>query len=44
MTHLMTIMGDYFTWRGYDYLRLDGSTKAEERFSLMDKSININFF
>merc|ERR1719251_586378 len=31
MTQLMTIMEDYLNWRGYKYLRLDGTTKAEEK-------------
>ena len=31
MTQLMTILEDYFTWRGFRYLRLDGSTSADER-------------
>lgn len=35
MTTLMTIMEDYFVYRGYRYLRLDGTTKAEERGDLL---------
>ncbi|KAK0078517.1 hypothetical protein PV326_009307 [Microctonus aethiopoides] len=35
MTKLMTIMEDYLGWRGFMYLRLDGSTKAEERGELL---------
>ncbi|GAB6028975.1 putative global transcription activator SNF2L2 [Chamberlinius hualienensis] len=31
MTSLMSIMEDYLIWRGIKYLRLDGSTKADER-------------
>uniref|UniRef100_F1KQF2 Transcription activator BRG1 n=1 Tax=Ascaris suum TaxID=6253 RepID=F1KQF2_ASCSU len=31
MTSLMTIMEDYFNYREYKYLRLDGSTKPDER-------------
>ena len=31
MTHLMDIMQCYFQFRGIRYLRLDGSTKAEDR-------------
>lgn len=31
MTQLMTILEDYFTWRGFRYLRLDGSTSSDER-------------
>uniref|UniRef100_A0A7E4V5K5 Helicase domino n=1 Tax=Panagrellus redivivus TaxID=6233 RepID=A0A7E4V5K5_PANRE len=37
MTQLMTIMEDYFTWRGWMYLRLDGSTKPDERGELLEK-------
>lgn len=35
MTSLMTIMEDYFTWRGFKYLRLDGTTKADDRGDLL---------
>ena len=31
MTQLMDVMGDYFAYRGFRFLRLDGSTAAEER-------------
>ena len=31
MTHLMDIMQAYFDYRGIRHLRLDGSTKAEDR-------------
>ena len=31
MTHLMDIMEIYFEYRGFKHLRLDGSTKADER-------------
>jgi len=31
MTHLMDIMELYFDYKGYKFLRLDGSTKADER-------------
>ncbi|GMH82355.1 hypothetical protein TrST_g12559 [Triparma strigata] len=31
MTQVITIMEDYLAYRGYDHLRLDGSTSAEER-------------
>jgi SWI/SNF-related matrix-associated actin-dependent regulator of chromatin subfamily A protein 2/4 len=37
MTQLMTIMEDYLTWRGFGYLRLDGTTKAEDRGDLLKK-------
>ena len=31
MTHLMDIMEVFFEYRGIRYLRLDGSTKSEDR-------------
>ena len=31
MTHVMDILQIYFNYRGYAHLRLDGSTKADER-------------
>lgn len=37
MTQLMTIMEDYLNWRGFGYLRLDGTTKAEDRGDLLKK-------
>ena len=37
MTTLMTIMEDYLQWRGFTYLRLDGTTKAEDRGDLLKK-------
>ncbi|TSN86087.1 putative global transcription activator SNF2L2 [Bagarius yarrelli] len=37
MTTLMTIMEDYFTYRNFLYLRLDGTTKAEDRAALLKK-------
>jgi SWI/SNF-related matrix-associated actin-dependent regulator of chromatin subfamily A protein 2/4 len=35
MTNLMTVMEDYFAYKGYRHLRLDGGTKAEERGDLL---------
>ena len=35
MTSLMTVMEDYFVFRNYKYLRLDGSTKADDRGDLL---------
>ncbi|KAI7907142.1 SNF2 family N-terminal domain-containing protein [Cokeromyces recurvatus] len=35
MTFIMSIMEDYLNWRNYSYLRLDGSTKAEDRSTLL---------
>lgn len=37
MTSLMTIMEDYFAFRSFLYLRLDGTTKAEDRAALLKK-------
>ncbi|XP_066256953.1 ATP-dependent helicase brm-like isoform X2 [Euwallacea similis] len=37
MTQLMTIMEDYLSYRGFAYLRLDGTTKAEDRGELLKK-------
>ncbi|XP_034072514.1 probable global transcription activator SNF2L2 isoform X2 [Gymnodraco acuticeps] len=37
MTTLMTIMEDYFSYRNFQYLRLDGSTKADDRAMLLKK-------
>ena len=35
MTSLMSVMEDYLMYKNYKYLRLDGSTKAEERGDLL---------
>merc|ERR1712241_1056959 len=35
MTQLMTILEDSMSWRGYKYLRLDGTTKSEERGEML---------
>ncbi|KAI7887472.1 hypothetical protein K492DRAFT_212215 [Lichtheimia hyalospora FSU 10163] len=37
MTQIMTIMEDYLHYRGFQYLRLDGSTKADDRSDLLHK-------
>ncbi|XP_036595015.1 probable global transcription activator SNF2L2 isoform X3 [Trichosurus vulpecula] len=37
MTSLMTIMEDYFAFRNFLYLRLDGTTKSEDRAALLKK-------
>ncbi|XP_058799194.1 ATP-dependent helicase brm-like [Phymastichus coffea] len=37
MTQLMTIMEDYLNWRQFKYLRLDGTTKAEDRGDLLKR-------
>lgn len=39
MTQIMDIMEDYMRYRGHQFLRLDGSTKTEDR-SLMLKQFN----
>merc|ERR1719507_94590 len=31
----MTILEDYLNWRGYKYLRLDGTTKSDERGDML---------
>jgi len=36
MTQLMNIMQNYFDFRGYRYLRLDGATKSEDRDQRME--------
>lgn len=37
MTQIMTIMEDFLNMQGFKYLRLDGSTKAEDRTDLLRK-------
>jgi len=37
MTQLMTILEDFLSWRGYKYLRLDGTTKSEERGEMLSQ-------
>ncbi|KAL1457886.1 hypothetical protein WDU94_008068 [Cyamophila willieti] len=37
MTALMNILEDYFSFRGFNYMRLDGTTKAEDRGDLLKK-------
>ncbi|CAH8646202.1 unnamed protein product [Heterobilharzia americana] len=37
MTSLMTIMQDYFDYRNFRYLRLDGTTRSEDRGELLVK-------
>ncbi|CAH2068407.1 unnamed protein product, partial [Iphiclides podalirius] len=46
MTQCMTIIEDYLSWRGFQYLRLDGMTKAEDRGELLKKfnDANSEFF
>eukprot|EP01132_Coremiostelium_polycephalum_P012399 gene12399-15145_t len=36
MTHLMDILEQYFIYRNYKHLRLDGGTKSEERGPLLE--------
>lgn len=35
MTQCMTIIEDYFNYKGYKFLRLDGMTKSEERADML---------
>jgi hypothetical protein len=35
MTHVISIMEEYFHLREFEYLRLDGQTKQEERADLV---------
>lgn len=35
MTEIMSIIADFFDWRGWKYCRLDGSTKADDRQALL---------
>ncbi|KAI9487898.1 MAG: SNF2 family N-terminal domain-containing protein [Benjaminiella poitrasii] len=35
MTQVMSIMEDFLNWKGFSYLRLDGSTKADDRSELL---------
>lgn len=35
MTAVMTIMEDFLAWKGLKYLRLDGSTKTEDRSGML---------
>lgn len=37
MTQCMTIIEDYLSWRKWGYLRLDGTTKSEDRGDLLKK-------
>uniref|UniRef100_A0A336MSI2 CSON006075 protein n=1 Tax=Culicoides sonorensis TaxID=179676 RepID=A0A336MSI2_CULSO len=37
MTQCMTIIEDYLSWRNHGYLRLDGTTKSEDRGDLLKK-------
>lgn len=42
MTQCMTIIEDYLSWRAFQYLRLDGMTKAEDRGELLKKFNDVN--
>jgi ATP-dependent helicase STH1/SNF2 len=35
MTEVMNIMEDYLRWKGMSYLRLDGTTKADDRTAML---------
>lgn len=36
MTAIMTIMEDFLLWRGFKYLRLDGTTKVFIRSKMVE--------
>lgn len=40
MTEVMTIIADFFNYRGWNTCRLDGSTKADDRQELLSKFNN----
>jgi len=42
MTQAILLMEDYFNFYGYKYLRLDGSTKADDRGELLKKFNAVN--
>eukprot|EP00088_Acartia_fossae_P015248 TRINITY_DN18323_c0_g1_i1.p1 TRINITY_DN18323_c0_g1~~TRINITY_DN18323_c0_g1_i1.p1 ORF type:complete len:1190 (+),score=494.76 TRINITY_DN18323_c0_g1_i1:54-3572(+) len=46
MTQLMTILEDYLNWRGHKYLRLDGTTKSDDRGAMLKEfnSPNSDYF
>ncbi|KAI6223354.1 hypothetical protein M3Y95_00881300 [Aphelenchoides besseyi] len=46
MTKLMDIMEDYFLFKGYKYMRLDGSTKHEDRGAMLKEfnAVNSEYF
>jgi len=46
MTTLMSVMEDYLLWKGYPYLRLDGTTKSDDRGELLRlfNEKNSNYF
>lgn len=37
MTKILDLMEDFLTWRKWNYVRLDGTTKSEERGQVVDK-------
>jgi ATP-dependent helicase STH1/SNF2 len=37
MTQIMDIMEDYYRWKGFSYLRLDGNTKADDRTIMLNQ-------
>lgn len=37
MTRLLDVLEEYLDWRGFEYLRLDGTTTAAERGALVAK-------
>jgi hypothetical protein len=43
MTRLLDVLEPYLEWRGWNYLRLDGSTKSEERAQLIVRFSHLDF-
>lgn len=37
MTQLMTVLEDYLNWKGFLYMRLDGTTKSDDRGDLLKR-------
>jgi SNF2 family DNA or RNA helicase len=37
MTRLLDVLEDYLDWRGFEYLRLDGSTSGADRGELVER-------
>ena len=37
MTRLLDVLEDYLDWRGYRYVRLDGSVSGHERGAIIDR-------
>ena len=37
MVEVLNVLGDFCTWRGWKYFRLDGNTKHEDRGSMVER-------